>query len=303
MDKGARMRGSLAAVLVLAAGWAGADEVHLVNGKSFEDVSARVVGDEVRIELPAGGEIRLPRSHVARIEEGESGMEVFRRRARELGPEAGAAEWLELAEWARARELSRGYREAALEAARREPGLPGVKAAMSELDFVWEERLSEWLPRAEAMRRRGLVPWNGEWVTAEERDRQIQAAWQREREAAEEARERARDERLDRLTRLVEVQTELEIARGLADTRAPRREVEPVYPVYYLPGFWFPPQPPHHGPPHHGPPQEPGPTPPQVPPRSNSGGFADYFSPIDPVDYAPGRLGGGGPAPGSLGGR
>lgn len=296
------MRGLTAAIgaAVFWAGGVGADEVHLVNGKSFEDVSARVVGDEVRIELPMGGEIRLPVAHVARIEERESGMEVFRNRERALGPEAGAAEWLELADWARERGLTRGYREAALAAARRDPELPGVKAAMSELDYVWEERLEEWLPRAEAMRRRGLVPWGGEWVTAAEREARIQAAWERDREEAERARERAQDRRLDRLTRLVEVQTELEIARGLAEAQAPRRE--PVYPIYYLPGFWLPPKPPHHHPPHHGPTPVPPPAPAPEPPGSNRGGFDDYFKPIDPVDFAPGRLGGG-PVPGSLGGR
>jgi hypothetical protein len=284
---------------ILWAGASAADEVHLVNGKSFEDVSAQVVGDEVWIELPAGGQIRLPRSHVARIDKAESGMDLYRQRARALGPEAGAAEWLDLAEWARQRRLALGHREAVLAASRREPELPGVVEAMHRLDFVWEKELGQWLPRAEAMHRRGLISFDGDWVTPEERDRRIQASWERDRQAAERSRQLAQDQRLDRLTRLVEIQTELEIARSLSASQAPRREPEPVYPVYYLPGIWFPPHP--HHPPHHEPPPAPSPAP-QVPPGANRGGF-DYFTPIDFVDYAPGRLGSGVSPPGSLGGR
>ncbi len=302
------MRG-LAAAIGAAMLWASgvaADEVHLVNGKSFEDVTARTVGDEVWIELPAGGEIRLQKSQVASIDKAESGMDLYRQRARALGPEAGAAKWLELAEWARGRKLSLGYREAVLTASRLDPELPGVVDAMHGLDFVWEEDLRQWLPRAEAMSRRGLVSFEGDWLTPGERDRRIQAAWERDRQAAEQSRQLAQDQRLDRLTRLVEIQTELEIARSLAEPQAPPSPYssDPYYPVYFLPGFWFPPQhhPPHH--PHpspHGPPT-PMPAPPQVPPGANRGGFS-YFTPIDFVDFAPGRLGGVAPPPGSLGGR
>lgn len=307
------MRGLTAAIgaAMLWAGSVAADEVHLVNGKSFEDVTARTVGDEVWIELPAGGEIRLAKSQVARIDKAESGMDLYRQRARALGPEAGAAEWLELAAWARERKLALGYREAVLTASRLEPELPGVVEAMHGLDFVWEEDLGRWLPRAEAMSRRGLVSFEGEWVTSEERDRRIQASWERDREAAERSRQAAQDQRLDRLTRLVEIQTELEIARSLAESQAPPDPYysEPYYPVYYLPGFWFPPHPPH-GPPHHPshhpshprPPHTPMPAPPPGPPGTNRGGFS-YFTPVDFVDFAPGRLGGAAPPPGSLGGR
>ena len=68
------MRLALPAALltvIVAAGPAAADDVYLVNGKVFEDVTAEVEGERVAIGLPSGGEIGLPLSHVERIERAE----------------------------------------------------------------------------------------------------------------------------------------------------------------------------------------------------------------------------------------
>jgi hypothetical protein len=287
------MRVLLSAVFAVfvAAGSVGADEVYLVNGKVFEDVTAEVVGDKVAIGLSSGGEIRLPLSHVERIERSETAMAVFRERARALFADArsGGAEWLELAYWAREQGLRRAYRESALEAARRTPELPGVASAMRELGYVFEQELDQWLPRSEAMLRRGLVPYGGDWVTPEERDRMI-------RTADERARRREQDERLDRLTRLVELQTEIELARGLAEAARPEPPAAyypspyPSYPVYVVPGHFFPrhPKPPHH---HDGHVRDPRPQPPprSEPPASHRGG-REYVQPVEFIDSIPGRL-------------
>jgi len=297
------MREFLPALLVVfvAAGSVGADEVYLVNGKAFEDVTAEVVGDKVAIGLSGGGEIRLPLSHVERIERSETAMAVFRERARALFMDArsGAAEWLELAHWAREQGLRRAYRESALEAARRDPELPGVAGAMRELGYVFDQELDQWLPYSEAMLRRGLVPYGGDWVTPEERERMI-------RSADERARRREQDERLDRLTRLVELQTEIELARGLAEAAQPDpppgyypRDYA-SYPVYVVPGHFFvrhhhPKNPPHHAPDpgRHRPPHS-------VPPSSHRGG-RDYVQPVEFTDSIPGRLNpGAAPPPGQL---
>lgn len=45
------------------------------------------------------------------------------------------------------------------------PNHEGARAALNE---VFQD--GEWLPREEALRRRGQVPWNGKWVTPEERE-------------------------------------------------------------------------------------------------------------------------------------
>ncbi len=287
------------AVLV-ASGPVLADEVYLVNGKVFEDVTAEVVGDEVAIGLPSGGEIRLPTSQVARIERAETAMALYRERAGALTGDAraGGEEWLALANWARERGLSRAYREAALEAARRDPGLPGVAAAMRELGYVFDDDLDQWLPRHEALLRRGLVPYGGDWMTPEERDRLIRAA-------DDAYRRREQDARLDRLARLVELQTEMELARGLAE--AARPEPPPSYyppayppygyPIYVVPGHFFvrpPKAPPAPAP-------APPMAPPSVPPSTHRGG-RDFVTPVDFTDFLPGRLNpDAAPPPGQLG--
>lgn len=280
--------------LLASAAAVGADEVHLTNGKAFEDVTARVVGDSVAIGLPGGGEIRLPMSQVEKIERGVTATAVFEDKARELSadPRSSAGEWMVLADWARTRGLGRAYRQAALEAARRDPELPAAQAAMRELGYVFEEQADQWLPRTEALLRRGLVPYGGEWMTAEEREHRIRAEDER-------ARQRAQDERLDRLARLVEIQAEMELARGLAEAARPDPPpayYPPSYPIWFVPGF-FPKQP-HH---HHRPPHRHDPPPPSVPPRHHRGGH-DYVTPVDFTDFIPGRLNpDAAPPPGQLG--
>lgn len=296
------------AALVLAAP-AGGDEVHLLNGKSFEDVVARVEGDEVAIGLSGGGEIVLPMNYVARVVQSETTIETFRERSRELSanPAAGAEEWLELARWARERGLARAQREAAVEAARRAPELPGVAAAMRELDYVFEPESGEWLPRTELMARRGLVSYRGEWVSAEERDRRLLTASEFERELA-------RDRRLERITRILETQVELELARGIAGASPqPAPPVAypapgyaaPLYatpvspPIYVVPGF-FPDR--HHRSPSHTPRQRPAPPPAALPPSHHHGGRDSYVTPVDFTDFIPGRLNpDASPPPGQLG--
>ena len=290
---------AVAIAVVVAAGPLVADEVYLVNGKVFEDVAAEVVGDEVAIGLPSGGEIRLAMSQVARIERAETAMATYRERAGALSGDAraGGEEWLALAHWAREEGLRRAYREAALEAARRDPRLPGAAAAMRELGYVFDDELDQWLPRTEALLRRGLVPYGGDWMTPEERDRLI-------RSADEAHRRREQDARLDRLTRLVELQTEMELARGLAE--AARPEPPPsyyppyypsAYPIYVVPGHFFV----RHPKPPAAPDPAPPMAPPSVPPGSHRGG-RDYVTPVDFTDFLPGRLNPeAAPPPGQLG--
>lgn len=295
------MRATVSTVLLAALAAAGplaADEVYLVNGKMFEDVTAEVVGEQVAIGLPSGGEIRLPASQVARIERAATTTAIYRERARALAEDAraGGEEWLALANWARAHELGRAYREAALQAARRDPGLPGVAAAMRELGYVFDDDLDQWLPRSEALLRRGLVPYGGDWMTPEERERRIRAA-------DEDSRRREQDARLDRLARLVELQTEMELARGLAEAARPEPPpayyppyYPPAYPVYVVPGFF-----PHRPKPPMAPAPEPPPPPRSAPPSSHRGG-RDYVTPVDFTDFIPGRLNpDAAPPPGQLG--
>jgi hypothetical protein len=173
---------------------AGADSVHLKNGQIFEGVEAVVSEDHVRIDLPIGS-MRLPMSKVARIEEVDSTLGEYRAREFQLGRERrDAAGWLELAQWARSRDFEQGMTKAALIAARLDPELEALDPLMAQLDYLYDEGAREWVPYDDAMRRRGLVEDQGEWVTPDEKRERSQA---RTEVIAEAPRSRA-DDHLDK---------------------------------------------------------------------------------------------------------
>ena len=230
-------------VAALCAGAAGADDVFLANGNSF--VGVIVVSEtqeSVKIRL-AYGDLSLPRSWIERIELATSPLEEYvERRARlRAGDPAGAASWLELARWARSRELGHGYKEALLEAALLEPRHPGLPPHMRAIDYVFEAD-------------------SGLWVSAAERRRAADAALAAERSAATRERERVeRHREADRgsategtLSRAVEALALAELER---ETRRSRTREESgfarghafypiqtagrygaVYPVAFFPG-------------------------------------------------------------------
>src|SRR5262245_55955127 len=144
---------------------AAADSVYLKNGQSFEGVEAVVSGDTVQIELEIG-RLRLPMSKVERIDEVNSTLGEYREREARLGHEReDAAGWAELARWARANDFDQGAQKAALVAARLDPDLPALEPVMAGIGYELDDKTHEWVPYADAMRRRGLVEDRGEWIT------------------------------------------------------------------------------------------------------------------------------------------
>lgn len=201
-----------------------ADQVHLANGRVFEDVVAEVGEDSVRIHL-AFGEMSLPRHMVARVVQAESSLERFqvRRDALMADPASTAAEWLELARWALDRGVRHAAREAALQAAARDPSVPGLAALMQSLEYVLDPSSGRWLPYEESQRRKGYALVEGRWLSPEQ-----QIAWARAE--AEAVRERRRAEEQD-LTRAV-----LALAAASLTQHAETPTVEIVYPLSYAAG-------------------------------------------------------------------
>lgn len=276
-------------LVAVAAAPASADVVVLTNGKTFEDVIAQVDGDKVRIQLPYGGEISLPATKIERIDRSETAMERYleRKVALRRRADAGAADWVQLALWARGEGYEHGVREAALTAARLDPGAAEVAPLMRSLGYVLDDRLGDWVTREEALERSGLVRFRGEWVTREERDGRLRAEEERDRRRAE----RAREARLDRLTNAVTAVAELELARTLSQP-----QVAVAVPVYYptviWPGTFFIVGAPA-SPPGGTPAQAPGDRPPR-PGSSHRHGHGTFESPfggtLGPPDLIPGRL-------------
>jgi hypothetical protein len=75
-------------IVFLASAPARADRVHLVGGSVLEGKASRH-GDQVVVEV-AAGELRLSASEVVRIEPGESSVQEFERRFRQLAPTDGS---------------------------------------------------------------------------------------------------------------------------------------------------------------------------------------------------------------------
>jgi hypothetical protein len=184
-----------------------ADDVYLKNGRSFENVVAEVGDTQVRVHMP-GGVISLPRSAVDRVTKADSSFAEYSRRKQELesldraaaagpagsiGRDAGrrAADWLELARWARGNNLPQSTREAALKAAEinaREPGLAGL---LRGFGYVYEESLDRWISYDDAMRLHGFVQDGGTWVSREEHAERMRARTEARAQAALAAREEA----------------------------------------------------------------------------------------------------------------
>lgn len=212
-----------------------ADTVHLTNGRSFEDVVAEQIGDQVVIHMPHG-EMKLPASRVARIEKADTVYADYLVRKKALGPNATAASWLDLARWSREKGFEAGVREAARRTAEIDPTLEGLGPYMRTLGYhTYDAEVGRWLTQAELMRRKGFELWDDEWVPREEAERRDRAR-REEREAKIAAARAARE---DRIGRAVELLTLREIAR-IAET-----EREPQAPPpstnygfsYYMPGY------------------------------------------------------------------
>ena len=221
-----------------------ADDVHLTNGNTFEDVIATVDGDEVRIRLPHG-EIALPVSRVQRIDKADSALQEYLARERGLFlSEAGAAEWLELARWAYRHDLDHGARKSALRAARLDPHLEGLGDLLGAYGYVYAEELGRWLTHEESMERRGYVYWEGGWVPRadlEERLRRLeQEAQQRRTRQAEATAQLA-------LQAAIEARIQAEVAREVARTTVRHPGLVPGIPAVV--GSFFLPV--HHGVPRH----------------------------------------------------
>ena len=287
-------------LVALAAPPAGADDVHLTNGRAFYGVVAEVQGDKVAIRLP-DGIIRLPANRVARIERSETRLEQYLLRRHALSErQAPAADWLELARWARDEGFNTAYRESARRAADLDPQADGLKPLMRDLGWVFDPAADRWLDETVVMQRRGLVRYDGAWVTPAE-----QAAARTRSAEADAIRLDAQRQAWRDAAELALAARRLAVEERQAD-QVPTYAAAPV--VSYGIGFWAPPlvvdRGGHHRrhddgkqvrpPRRHQPPAQTRPS----GDRHNHGGM----QPFRASDWLPGKLStGAAPPPGRLG--
>jgi hypothetical protein len=224
----------LAALLAVPAA---ADTVHLKNGRAYEGVIAERTPQGVRVQL-AFGHIVIPDDQVLAVEKAPSALAGYLARKAELlaKPDGAAPAWLELARWAKVNDLPSASREAALLAAELDPRQPGLDVLLRPLGLVFEEALVRWIPYEESMVRRGLVRFEGEWISVEER---------RARLADLERRRAAWDQEMAtrRLADAAEAMRRNEERRAIREAaeQASRLAYPTYLPVVTFPGFWFPP--------------------------------------------------------------
>lgn len=224
----------VSSALLLLPAAAAADRVLLLNGRVLEDVVVEETAEGIRVHV-GGGILTLPSGQVLAIEKAPSSVAEFTARAAALrGSSSSADEWLELARWARTRSYDFGVRVAALEAAALEPERTEAAILLRPLGY---ERDPDgiWVPYDEAMRRRGWVDWQGEWLPPDV------AAAKAEAQAAEreEARRRAADARAERVAAL----TELKLLSDLSRPEPPAVVYAPVWSAWGVPVVPMPPVP------------------------------------------------------------
>jgi hypothetical protein len=243
------MRRRTALVLLLVALAAAlpvsADTVRLKNGRAYEGVIAERTPQGVRVQF-AFGHMVIPTEQVSAIEKAPSALAGYLEQKAVLAArrDAKASHWLELARWAKVQDLASSSREAALLAAELDPRLPGLDALLQPLGLVYEDALGRWIPFADSMARRGLVAWDGEWITVEEqRARREELTRQAAVRAQEAASRRLADaaEAMRRTEERIALREEerLRDAASAADYGA----YGPGYgywPVATYPGYWVP---------------------------------------------------------------
>ena len=148
-------------VIVLAAPAAWADQILLVGGGALHgEVVAQSAGSIVVDVGP--GRMTLPMSRVLRVVSQTSDLTVYRQRAAALSPE-DVSGWIALARFAESRELLTQAREAYEHVAAIDPENGAANAGLGRA-FV----NGQWLDQDDANRARGLVSFEGAWVTPEQ---------------------------------------------------------------------------------------------------------------------------------------
>ncbi len=173
-------------VMVLAAGPALADDVHLRGGGRITGQIIEQTDDSVTVDI-GGGSITAKMSTVVSIEKSTSPLQEYRARAAKV-PAGDAEAWRELARWARGYALSSQAREAYREVV---AILPDDEEANTALGMVRVN--GKWITEEESYRARGYVQFEGKWMTpaeqqsivADRQARQAQAEADRQANAAE----------------------------------------------------------------------------------------------------------------------
>jgi hypothetical protein len=175
-------------LLALSPSLAHADSVFLKSGGEIKGEVVEQRADAVVLEV-GPGRITVPMKNVARIVSSTTDLGLYHARAAALASR-DVPGWLSLAAWARKHDLATQARDAYEHVLAMDPTNADAQLALGNV------RLGDrWVSGAEANRARGLVEFEGTWMTPEERQLRFEerAAADQERQAMREGDARARE--------------------------------------------------------------------------------------------------------------
>lgn len=156
-------RASAFGLILVTAVVASADEVMLRGGGKVTGVIVERTADAIVLET-APGRVTVPLARVLSVRETRSALSVYQEKAGEL--KSGDWEgWLDLARWAADRDLATQAREAYRQVLAFDPGNSEANAFLGRVRHD-----GRWMSEEDANRARGLVPFDGGWVTPGERE-------------------------------------------------------------------------------------------------------------------------------------
>jgi hypothetical protein len=179
---------AVVSLLVLSPSLAVADSVFLKGGGEIKGEVVEQRADAVVLEV-GPGRITLPMKNVARIVSNTTDLGLYHSRAAALAPR-DVAGWLSLAAWSQRHDLATQAREAYERVLDVDP--MNADAHLARGDVRMGDR---WLSAAEANRARGLVEFEGTWMSPDERQMRLEerAVAAQESRAIREADARARE--------------------------------------------------------------------------------------------------------------
>jgi hypothetical protein len=234
------MRQSLAvaAVLALAASRAAADEFNLANGRKIEGIERPDPARPGKIVIEVGaGVIELDTRDVVSKSPGRTVLHEYYERWDRVKDSKKAGEYYRLARWARENGCHKFVAPLCEKAIEINPDHAGAREMLG-----YRKADGKWLTFEESQAARGLVLFEGRWVTVAERELTEQSRL--------EARARAEAARLERERRAEEARLRREeAAREYGEWMAARYPELPYgymvqpsefWPAYYRPYPWVP---------------------------------------------------------------
>ncbi|PYQ52931.1 MAG: hypothetical protein DMF78_10315 [Acidobacteria bacterium] len=223
----------LAFVIVAVA--ARGDEVFVRGGGR---VSGHVIAygpDSIVVDV-GPGQIGLPVSYVERIVPGTTPQAVYRERAARLAP-GDAAGWVALGQWAMEQDLVTKGRAAFEHVLGIDPSNAAAHLALGHVRVG-----DQWMTQDESHRARGLVSYQGRWMTPDDRrallDERLAAAEEERMRLEAEARVREAEARA-RLAEAEAERAEAELNRSAAPAPA-FGDTGFGYPAFGYPAFGYP---------------------------------------------------------------